>query len=438
VHSLRRFAPLVAIVAATVAALAILAPVEASAKTPCRTRCGDVTAPKVAIGAPAAASIVTGLVSLSGTASDNVSVASVAVSVDGGSWQTASGTTSWTSSWSSLGVANGSHSLTARATDTSGNQSTAVESVTVNNPVPDTIPPTVTISAPTGGATVAGSVLVSGSAGDNVALASVRVAVDGGSWQSTSGMASWSWAWATTGLVNGSHSVTLQATDTAGNTSTATDTVTVSNPPPPPPPPPSGTCRDGSAILQQAVTTEGVTIHICTAVGGWTTDRIDALLLPNARDLSLIGPDLTIEVQTTYSSSESTTAACCTNAGLYYNYHASVYLNPSSTQTFGVYPDAIMAHEYGHVWTNYWRFMNPANAGTWARYLTARGLAGDPRVDSTYNWSAVEMCADDYRRLFGDAAAQSQLGYINPAALDSQQVPGLANFFLTQWAIPAG
>jgi hypothetical protein len=152
--------------------------------------------------------------------------------------------------------------------------------------------------------------------------------------------------------------------------------------------------------------------------------------------LALIGPDLTIEVQTTYSSSESTSAACCTNAGLYYNYHASVYLNPSSVQAFAVYPDGIMAHEYGHVWTNYWRFMNPANAGAWDRYLSARGILGNPLVNSSYSWSPVEMSADDYRRSFGTPLAQSELSYINSAVLDSLLVPGLANFFLTQWAIP--
>ena len=182
---------------------------------------------------------------------------------------------------------------------------------------------------------------------------------------------------------------------------------------------------------------EGVTIRICTTTGGWSVGAIAALLRPNARDLPLTGPSTTIEVQATYATSTSVGASCCRSGGGYYNFHATVFLNPGSATTFTHYPDAGLAHEYGHVWTEYWRFMNPANGASWNAYLAARGIAGDPRVNSTYNWSPNEMAADDYRRLFGTVAAQTERAYLNSAVPDSQSVPGLAEFFTTRWAIPS-
>ena len=60
--------------------------------------------------------------------------------------------------------------------------------------------------------------------------------------------------------------------------------------------------------------------------------------------------------------------------------------------------------------------------GDWSPWLPARGLAGDSRVDSSYNWSKNEMIADDYRMLFGTAAAVSQAAYINASATDPRLV----------------
>jgi hypothetical protein len=74
--------------------------------------------------------------------------------------------------------------------------------------------------------------------------------------------------------------------------------------------------------------------------------------------------------------------------------------------------------------------------GDWTKYLQARGLAGDTRVDSTYNWNKSEMIADDYRMLFGTVTAQNQLGYINPDVPDPRTVAGLKDFFVNSWAKP--
>ncbi len=96
-------------------------------------------------------------------------------------------------------------------------------------PPSDTTPPSVSITAPTAGATVSGTTTVSMTASDNVAVASVQVKVDGAT-VATDTTAPYSHAWNTTTVTNGSHTLTAVATDTAGNTATSTAvTVTVTN-----------------------------------------------------------------------------------------------------------------------------------------------------------------------------------------------------------------
>jgi hypothetical protein len=100
-----------------------------------------------------------------------------------------------------------------------------------NQPPPpaDTVPPSVSITAPTGGATVSGTTTVSMTASDNVAVASVQVKVDGTT-VATDTTAPYAYSWDTTTVTNGSHTLTAVATDTAGNTATSTAvSVTVSN-----------------------------------------------------------------------------------------------------------------------------------------------------------------------------------------------------------------
>jgi len=91
----------------------------------------DLTPPTVLINTPINGATLVGTISISGTASDNVAVANVQFSIDGGTWITASGTTSWSFSLNTQNMLNGLHTIYARATDTSGNVS-STPSVTVN------------------------------------------------------------------------------------------------------------------------------------------------------------------------------------------------------------------------------------------------------------------------------------------------------------------
>ena len=148
-------------------------------------------------------------------------------------------------------------------------------------------------------------------------------------------------------------------------------------------------------------------------------------------ELARIGPKLTIRVQPTYVSSTATGVSEV--GGVYSNFQATIYLQAKSGTTFSAYPDNVVAHEYGHAWSMFHLYMT--HTGNW-RLLNARGIYGDPRVDSTYNWGKDEMIADDYRLLFGSPAAISQGGYINPDTLDPRTVDGLRAFLASAGAQP--
>ena len=377
----------------------------------------DTTPPAVSIAAPAAGATVGGAISVSGNASDSGGVASVAVSVDGGSYTPATGTASWSESLDTSALSNGPHTITARALDTSGNASTANVGVTVRNA--DTTAPTVQIASPAAGATLTGTVTVSGSSSDNAQVASVAVAVDGGPFSAAQGTTAWSYSLATGSLSNGAHTIRVRASDGSGNVTTASVAVTVQNGLPP-------------GVAEQLVTPEGVTIQVSTGVTGWTAQQVYDLLKANALELVRIGPSLTVKVQTTYASSSSV-GVSQTN-GVYGNFHGTIYLDAASGTVFPVRPDDVMAHEYGCVWGLYHLYMS--HHGDWSLWLQARGILGDPRVDSTFSWSKNEMLADDYRMLFGTPAAQSEAAYINPDVPDPRTVAGLRDFFLDTWALP--
>ena len=110
----------------------------------------------------------------------------------------------------------------------------------MNTPVgaaADTTAPTVSISAPTAGATVSATTTVSAAASDNVGVAGVQFRIDGTALGTEDTTAPYSVSWNTTAVADGMHTLTAVARDAAGNTTTSLDVgVTVSNTAPPPPP----------------------------------------------------------------------------------------------------------------------------------------------------------------------------------------------------------
>lgn len=95
-------------------------------------------------------------------------------------------------------------------------------------PPNDTTKPTVAITAPAANATVNGTVSVTATASDNVAVTKVTFQVDSGT-VTTRTVTPYTFSWNTTQLADGAHTLKVTAYDAANNSTTATQTVTVSN-----------------------------------------------------------------------------------------------------------------------------------------------------------------------------------------------------------------
>jgi poly(hydroxyalkanoate) depolymerase family esterase len=93
---------------------------------------GDTTPPTVSLTAPANGATVSGTITLSANASDNVGVSRVELSVDGSLVGTANASP-YQVSWNTATVGNGGHTVTAKAFDAAGNSATSSASVTVSN-----------------------------------------------------------------------------------------------------------------------------------------------------------------------------------------------------------------------------------------------------------------------------------------------------------------
>jgi mono/diheme cytochrome c family protein len=192
----------------------------------------DTTSPSVMISAPLAAASVSGQVTVSAIATDNVGVAGVQFYVDG----VASGSEATAAPYSFLlntaSLTNGSHALSAKARDAAGNSATsAIVNVTVSNAVSDTVAPTVSISAPAAASTISGAaVTLSATAADNVGVVGVQFYLDGAPVGTEDLTAPYSIALDTTALLNGAHVISAKARDAAGNSTMANNVnVTVNN-----------------------------------------------------------------------------------------------------------------------------------------------------------------------------------------------------------------
>ncbi|AND70020.1 hypothetical protein ATSB10_25660 [Dyella thiooxydans] len=184
---------------------------------------GDTTPPTVS----ASESGSSGTVTLSASASDNVGVTRVEFYVDGALKATDT-SSPYSTSLDSTTLADGSHSLVAKAYDAAGNvgtSSTVSFSVSNGSSGGDTTPPTV--SAAESGSS--GTVTLSASASDNVGVTRVEFYVDG-TLKATDTSAPYSASLDSTTLANGSHSLVAKAYDAAGNVgSSSTVSFSVSN-----------------------------------------------------------------------------------------------------------------------------------------------------------------------------------------------------------------
>ncbi len=157
----------------------------------------------------------TGLtVTLSGSASDNVAVEGVYLSVNSGDFIRLDDPTNWQTN---IALAEGPHTLSFYAKDTSGLISPFQTFTVSATSSPDTAAPDVTILTPDGIESVGFSFTASGTASDNTALEGVYVSLDGGAYQKMMDKTNWSRGYTVAGT--GIHSLHAYARDMAGNRS---------------------------------------------------------------------------------------------------------------------------------------------------------------------------------------------------------------------------
>jgi Big-like domain-containing protein/polysaccharide deacetylase len=182
----------------------------------------DTTAPSVTVSSPTGGS-VTGTVTITATATDNVGVTKVELLA--GTTLVGTATSSpYSAQWDTTNVPSGVVALTAKAYDAAGNSTTsAAVSVTVTHP--DTVAPLVAITSPADGSNVSGQgttrVTASASDGGGSGLASVAFYVDGTLQATVAAPGPYTFQWNAKKFTKGHHALTAVATDGAGNKTTS-------------------------------------------------------------------------------------------------------------------------------------------------------------------------------------------------------------------------
>ncbi|MGD7034097.1 S8 family serine peptidase [Methylotuvimicrobium buryatense] len=199
----------------------------------------DKEAPSVNIFSPTGGSTVSGLVEVEVNATDNVGVSEVTLYANG-LYVGTDTTAPYQFSWDSSQIADGSVTLSATAIDAAGNEGVSSDvNVTVKNaieqveevvdePVEEVIEdiaaPTVAISNPADGSRVTKVVKIDVSAEDDVAVANIRLFINGRMVSSVDG-GSLSHNWNTNRESRGTYIIEAIATDTSNKTAKHTITV---------------------------------------------------------------------------------------------------------------------------------------------------------------------------------------------------------------------
>ncbi len=171
----------------------------------------DTTAPTLAISGQTTPTASSTSQNLTITSADNVALATVTCRVDSGATTSCIG-----GSYATGTLAAGSHTITAIATDTAGNSTTQTATIVI-----DQTPPSVAISGLTSPTASGASQTATITRSDNIAIATQTCRLDSGATTACTT------SYATGALSNGSHTITVIATDTSGNATTQTATIVV-------------------------------------------------------------------------------------------------------------------------------------------------------------------------------------------------------------------
>jgi Bacterial Ig domain len=186
-------------------------------------------APSVQITSPTNNSTISGAsIDVTANASDDHAVTQVEFLVDGTSIGVDSdGSDGYGASWVTVGASDGPHAFKAIATDTANHTASNQVTATLDN-VDD--PPSVTITDPTGGTKLRGTITIKANASDDHGVDHVSF-FDGGTLIGTATSpgtgGAWSVQWDTTGAADGAHTINATATDNATLPHQTSDSVNV-------------------------------------------------------------------------------------------------------------------------------------------------------------------------------------------------------------------
>lgn len=308
----------------------------------------DSTNPTVTLNTVTSPVTTAGAVTVSAKASDDVGIRQVDFYLDNATTPFATDTSAdagqnYTATLNLTGAQNGTHTIRVVAVDTSGNTSTqATQSITVNI---DNVPPVVTVTGLPSTITSAGAYTISYSATDNVGVTSVRGVLTR---QGTTASVFEQTTTATSGTLgpvsvnasmNGTYTLTVTATDAAGNVGTSIQTVVIDIPgtplpnPGPTPTPDTEAPRVTITVPQSPITTAGnydILISLSdnvrvTSVTGYV--QSDALGRIDLTNLDPAGGKATIPVSRAFNGSNTIYITARDAAGNEGKAQASVQVN---------------------------------------------------------------------------------------------------------------
>lgn len=357
----------------------------------------DTTPPTVTITSPTNNATVSGTITISATATDNVGVAKVVFSIDGNNIGNPVMQPPYTMQLNTALYTNGSHTIKVQGWDAAGNHRTPQVTVTVNNASPVPAPAILSFTAVPPSLTVGSKATLNWTSTNAV---SCSVSPDGP--QNTT-LNSWTTAAYTT---TGDQNYTLTCANSTGKTATATTTVHV-NPAQAPPAKPTFTADKTSV-------TSGSDVLLSWSSAGATSCQLTPgnITSSGANGSTLVSA---ITQTTTYTITCSNTAGTASNT-----LQIDVSANPSATSptivSFTATPNSLSA---GQTSTLNWATNNVATNGcaltpSPLTSAAASGLWQTPALTSSVSYTLT--CSDTSGKSVSSSLSVTVNGITPPPA----------------------
>jgi len=182
----------------------------------------DTTLPNVSITKPSDGSAVSGTMSVSVSATDDVAVSQVELYVNNVFYSKKT-TSPYDFSVDTKNLPAGSNALKAKAFDSSSNSNEDTINILVQA---NTLPPSVAITNPANGAQVNGKVTISAQPSNFPSTATVKFFIDG-ALKTSDSSAPYEYGWQTKGASTGSHTIAVVASDSQANSASTSISVQI-------------------------------------------------------------------------------------------------------------------------------------------------------------------------------------------------------------------